>query len=482
MKKKNKTFGMRIWLSFTTVIILIVSLISLVHLHSFYNITVENRKEDLLIMHNFFLERNYQSDVKFSDFRNLKDANHVLINEDTIVPLEDLGKPAEPYSRQRTVLENEPSLASEPVIINEPITPEIIDEETAKLVEELQERTEKVYKNLKTIAKGTPTDEYFSFKVDRMLYIGYISYVDETYFLSYTPIIVRDGLVLSILVLALMFILGGLLTMKLMSRYITKPLKDLEELTKKIAKKEFDSNIEIETDDEIGRLAKAMLDMQDKLKEVDVEEKKFLQSISHDLKTPISVIIAHADAINDGVYDDPKEAAEIIKNEAIVLNKKVRQLLYLNTLDFSLKNQEELEEINLKELLTNMGSRFKFSNPNLDWELNLENTTMIADYDKFSISIENIIDNALRYAKSKITLNLFKDNGNIIIEIINDGEHISDEAINKIFDNLYKDKRGKFGLGLSISKKIVEHYNGNISAENIDNGVKFKMIYKKSDS
>lgn len=77
--------------------------------------------------------------------------------------------------------------------------------------------------------------------------------------------------------------------------------------------------------------------MQRELKRADEEEKMFLQSISHDLKTPIMVIMSHAAAIIDGVYvESVEKSAEIIKDEALNLEKKVKQMLYLNTLDYVL--------------------------------------------------------------------------------------------------------------------------------------------------
>jgi two-component system, OmpR family, sensor histidine kinase CssS len=68
-----------------------------------------------------------------------------------------------------------------------------------------------------------------------------------------------------------------------------------------------------------------------------------------------------------------------------------------------------------------------------------------------------------------------------VIEIYNDGPKIKDEHIGKIFDNFYKDKTGNFGLGLAISKKIVDFYKGNISAVNRDKGVSFIIKYPKHE-
>ena len=100
------------------------------------------------------------------------------------------------------------------------------------------------------------------------------------------------------------------------------------------------------------------------------------------------------------------------------------------------------------------------------------------DIDKLaSFSIENVLDNALRYAKEKIGVTLKVQNGFVVLEIYNDGDNIKSKNIERIFDNLYKDKTGNFGLGLAISKKIIDFYHGEIEAINREVGVSFIIKY-----
>lgn len=163
-----------------------------------------------------------------------------------------------------------------------------------------------------------------------------------------------------------------------------------------------------------------------------------MKSISHDLKTPAMVIMSHAEAIIDGVYiDSIEKTAEIIKNEAISLEKKIKQLLYLNTLDYVLENNTEGGEV------------------------------------KLQVAIENIVENGLRYAKEKICITVKQEGSFVNLDIYNDGPNIEQKHITHIFDNLYKDKTGNFGLGLAITKKIIDFYNGEIEALNREKGVSF---------
>lgn len=448
--KKIKSIEMKMWLSFTAIITMIVFMISFVYFYGFSSMNMTHQKNDLRTMHKIILNGEFQERYNFGELHNLKNSKHFIIKNNDIITL--FSNPIQnPNSRS---IEQEPA-------------PAMIEPSEDAIIKDY------ILSNTKVIDETTLIEE----RIGNIEFLLCVTPIENGFFVSYLPIF-NDTKVLSfIFLLGFLFILGGLLSVKIVSGSITKPLKELETLSEKIAKKDFTTTIDIEADDEIGSLAQSMLDMQEALKKVDQEEKQFLQSISHDLKTPVAVILAHAQSIIDGLYiDSPEMTAEIIKSEAIRLDKKIKTLLYFNTLDFSLENQEEIELVHSQELLYNLMSKFKFSNPNLSWEQNLEDFEINVDYEKLSIAIENIIDNALRYAKNTIKITSYEKDSKKIIEIFNDGPNIPNEIIDKIFNNLYKSKKGNFGLGLAISKKIIKHYNGEIKAENTENGVVFKII------
>jgi two-component system sensor histidine kinase CssS len=300
----------------------------------------------------------------------------------------------------------------------------------------------------------------------------------KSYLISYMPNIKNDTLLYMVIIIGLIFIVIGFFAAKIVANYISKPLKELENYTVKIAHKDWSEPIKIKSEDEIGRLAKAMNRMQKELKRADEEEKTFLQSISHDLKTPVMVIMSHAEAIIDGVYiDSIEKTAEIIKDEATRLEKKINQMLYLNTLDYLLENSGKNTYINLHDLLLRIISRFEVINSKIEWNLDLDDVTIMGDVDKIQVCIENILDNAQRYAEEKICISLKKEKDYAVLEIYNDGPNIDKEHIDHIFDKLYKDKTGNFGLGLAISKKIIDFYNGEIKAVNREKGVSFIIKY-----
>ena len=313
-----------------------------------------------------------------------------------------------------------------------------------------------------------------------IFFISSIKYGDSgtSYLITYMPELKDNALMYTVLWIGVLFIAIGFLCAKLVANYISKPLKELENYTIRISHKDWEEPIKIKNEDEIGRLANSMNMMRKELKRGDEEEKLFLQSISHDLKTPIMVIMSHAEAIIDGVYVESVEKnAEIIRDEALRLEKKVKQMLYLNTLDYVLENNFENIEINMHRLLLNITNRFEVVNSNIHWDLNIGEAVITGNADKVQVSIENILDNSLRYAKEKICVTLKKEGDFAVVVIYNDGPHIPEEHLSHIFDNFYKDKTGKFGLGLAICKKIINYYNGEIEVANRDTGVSFSIRY-----
>jgi two-component system sensor histidine kinase CssS len=225
--------------------------------------------------------------------------------------------------------------------------------------------------------------------------------------------------------------------------------------------------IAIDGADEITELARTIEKMRREIERSDKIKQEMLQNLSHDFKTPIAVIQSYAEAINDGVTG-PEEAHIIIK-QAEILNQKVKQLLELNKLEY-LKSQQEYEEVRIKDLIQNIVNNQKFRK-NIEFELKLDDSTYYGIKDNFYTAFNNIVDNAIRYAKSKIVIEL----QNKKLTFFNDGEPISQNFIDQTFKPYEKGQKGQFGLGMSIVQRTCEHFNLKLSVENVSKGVKFTI-------
>lgn len=462
-KFKFKSLTMRIWATFTIMILIIISSISFFYLVTFRNIIEKDRLQALTLSHDILLKANNftaPNSNRLDELKNLKGSDYYIFNVD------ENNKPQ--------IIDINPNKGHgfPPDIPKAPNSPFNLNDKQVKLWMS------------SFITTGTLYEKQFKKSYNNVKFIFIISSVEygtagKSYLITYMPEMVDNNLFYMVLGVGMIFIVIGFLTAKLIANYISKPLKELENYTIRIAHKDWKEPIKVKSEDEIGRLVTSMNMMQKELKRADEEEKMFLQSISHDLKTPIMVIMSHADAIIDGVYVESVEKnAEIIKDEAISLEKKVKQMLYLNTLDYVLENNAENIEINLHRLLLHIISRFKVINSKIQWDLNIEEAIIYGNVDKIQVSIENILDNSLRYVKEKICVTLKKEGTFAVIDIYNDGPNIPAEHISHIFDNFYKDKTGNFGLGLAICKKIISFYDGEIKAINREPGVSFLIKYR----
>ena len=184
-----------------------------------------------------------------------------------------------------------------------------------------------IFQHLNTSGVQAPYyKDYFNGKD----YLFVMSAVDAnhnpSYLVSYVVLIQDNSLFYFILLVGILFIIISLIGAKTISIYISRPLKQLEAQTLKIANKDWITPMPPSDIIEINSLIHSINNMQNALQIADKEEQQFLQSISHDLKTPIMVIIAHAQAIIDHMYiDDVESTAEIIRIEGEKLDARDRK-------------------------------------------------------------------------------------------------------------------------------------------------------------
>lgn len=268
----------------------------------------------------------------------------------------------------------------------------------------------------------------------------------------------------------------------LLSKYLSRPLVTLEKKVKKLADYEWDDPVEVDREDEIGRLGKSIEQLRNQLIYQEEMQRSFLQNISHELKTPVMVIRSFAQAIRDGIYpkDDLDSSVAVIDDEAERLEKRIKNLLYITKLDYLNTNGFTSEIFSLDELIKNVVERLSWSRTDIDWQLELPSTEIKGDLELWRVVIENLLDNQMRYAKNTILISLTNRGNNTLLRMWNDGPNIEAKVLNSLFTKYNKGEKGQFGLGLSIVQRIVNLHEGNIWAENNDNGVSFFVEIPKS--
>ena len=267
----------------------------------------------------------------------------------------------------------------------------------------------------------------------------------------------------------------------LFKKKISKPLIDLRDNIKKYDFNKENKKLEIKSNDEIGDLAESFNEMIQKLDEYSNKNKKFFQNASHELKSPLMSIQGYAEAIKEGVVneDEVEESLDIIIEESKNLKELVNSMIMLTKFDDS-KEKFVFEERLIFSVIEDVLNRYKLliNEKNIEIKTDIDKGIMLKyDYKKLYTAISNIISNSLRYTKDIINIKIYKDNLNVFIEITDNGDGIDTEIIDHIFDRFIKGKNGKSGIGLSLSKAIVEAHNGNISVVNTEEmGAKFLIV------
>ncbi|MCY6958100.1 HAMP domain-containing sensor histidine kinase [Clostridium brassicae] len=266
-------------------------------------------------------------------------------------------------------------------------------------------------------------------------------------------------------------------TSKIAAKKIAEPIQKLVIFAEEISKRNWSTKVPKTDPDEIGLLSEALEKMRDSLKIAEERDRQFLQSTSHDLKTPVMIIKGYAQAILDDIsINSERSAAEVIKTESERLERRITQLLKLNTLGHILEYSENREIVRIDRILKSIISKFSIVSPELNWELNFKELEIKGDAEALLIAFENIIENQLRYAKTSISISI-DINDKSEIKISNDGPPFEVNDPNILFDTYKKDKEGKFGLGLAIVKQVIEAHGGTILAYNINKGVEFKINF-----
>ncbi|MFC0270859.1 sensor histidine kinase [Metabacillus herbersteinensis] len=301
------------------------------------------------------------------------------------------------------------------------------------------------------------------------------------FLLSYAWDSYRNDLVFTlfkqlIVIMLIVFVLSWIPAIWL-ARYLSRPLVTLEKHVKNISELDWHKPVNVDRQDEIGKLANTIEIMRQQLVRKDEAQQTLLQNISHDLKTPVMVIRGYAKSVNDGIYPkgDLTKTMNVIEEEAERLEKKIKDLLYLTKLDFLSKRNPLKTTFRLDVLIQKEVERLRWSQPDLQVTQSLEETTTLGDEEQWGKLVENILENALRYANEKITLSLKKVESEVIVRIWNDGPAIDESIIETIFETFQKGTNGEFGIGLSIVKRIALLHQAEVWAKNEENGVSFYL-------
>ena len=251
------------------------------------------------------------------------------------------------------------------------------------------------------------------------------------------------------------------------------PLNQIRNYIKKVKDGE-KATLVIKRNDEIGEVAEAIVDMTDELSAQERIREEMIQNISHDLKTPIATIKSYSESIKDGIYpyDTLEKSVDVIIEHADRLEKKVYSLITYNKIGY-LQDNDEDAKVDMHDVIEKaiLSCKVLRNDVSIDTSDVMNDIYFHGEEEAWRTAVENLLDNALRYAKSEIRFTLSPD----LFEIFDDGPLMSKDRLDKLFKPYEKGNKGNFGLGLSIVKRVCDTFGYCVVGENKNDGVVFRI-------
>lgn len=266
-------------------------------------------------------------------------------------------------------------------------------------------------------------------------------------------------------------ILGLLLT-----RTLTRPVRELTAATRAMAKGELEQQVPVRSRDELGELTTAFNQMSADLTRSNQSRRQMTADIAHDLRTPLTVLAGYLESLRDGVLKPTRERFDVMHQEAQHLQHLVDDLRTLSLADageLSLNRQS----IPPQELMERLAATYKHTAGQNDLTLQVQAAPDLpeiqVDVERMVQVLENLVSNAIRYtpAGGTITLSAGRDQESVLLKVTDTGAGILPQDLPHIFDRFFRADQARqqaedeSGLGLAIAKSIVEAHGGKISAE-----------------
>lgn len=340
----------------------------------------------------------------------------------------------------------------------------LTEEEVLKLVEDAKANAKLINNIIYGKVDHQDTDTYYAYASltnTNNIAIGICSddYISSSIF---------DLIVIVVILYTLIFFVAALVTLVWVG-LLVKRLNKLSSFVTNMPEDEYKVEYIDEGNDEIHKLSLQIEGMRKRILQDEATKEAILQNVSHDLKTPIAVIKSYTEAIEDGIEE--LSATQIIIEQCEKLERKVKNFIQYNRLEYL--NDEVIEPVKIKPIIEKIVMAHKHI-VDVKITTDLDDSIFYGRYDNYYTVCENIIENAVRYAKGIITINLKND----VLTIYNDGKHIDEKFIKEGFKPYEKGSEGKFGLGMSIVCRTLEIFGMKLDVKNEEIGVTFTIKKK----
>lgn len=274
----------------------------------------------------------------------------------------------------------------------------------------------------------------------------------------------------SLAALAVAFLLSFLLT-----RRVLRPLSQMSNITRDIAAGNFHARVDVVTRDEVGQLGLAFNRMADSLQRIEQLRKNMVADVAHELRTPLTNLRGYLEALNDKVIEPSPQTLKMLQDENLRLVHLVDSLQQLARADAArayLKREKLDPAEELQQILGLYSAGFLEKNISVTTHFT-EGLTVPADRDKLLQAIRNLLENCHKYTPENgfVEITVLSRKEEVEIRFSNSGPEIDKADLPFIFERFFRAERsrsrdaGGAGIGLSITKELIEAHGGRVGAE-----------------
>ena len=313
--------------------------------------------------------------------------------------------------------------------------------------------------------------------------VGYLVYLKDHTTGSRQDKLFNQSIVKLLWVIAGIMSLVTLLATLPLAKYFTRPIQDLNQATQKAAAGDYSIRTAINRKDELGQLGKNFNLLAQTLESNSAVQKKMMADISHELRTPVAVLLAQIEAIQDGLHKADEATLGLLYEQTNTLRHLINDLHQLSVTDLG-SMQYEMHPVEINKILSTVieGQQLLAEKKQLKIELNLsaKAPVVLGDDNRLTQLFTNLISNSIHYTDETgqilIHSRVSNESDQVVIEINDSEPGLMPEEIDQMFDRLYRKEKsrskklGGSGLGLTIAKNITQAHNGKIMAKTSDLG------------
>ena len=291
----------------------------------------------------------------------------------------------------------------------------------------------------------------------------------------------RNLFLQSLVLIPLTLLVAGAITYLL-----ARPIRRMDSAIRSLGGGQYEAPIAIDGPGDLRVLGRRLDWLRTELKELNAQKQQFLRHVSHELKTPLTAIREATELLHDGIGGElttqQAEITHILRDNSLRLQKMIENLLNFTRVE-ALQPKLNLQALQMSELINKVihAHALSIRNKKISVETDFDAKEMMADEEKLTIVLDNLISNAVKYTPNagQIKVSSSQEKKWLMIEVSDSGPGLSKEDQNKLFDPFYrgvainKSLINGSGLGLTIAKDLVEAHGGSIQLAPSETGAHF---------